>query len=178
MSILPNSARPGKYPRFEWPENLRGDVYYEYEDPPAIEQCEEIPVPDGTQDTGHNALEGVSPCVPESCVSVSSESSPSEFVKSVWESAKSRPAPAVASRYYVPGIKLLVMLCAELQVAAGDGTFYLSCRDAAALIAKPQDFRTVSKWLNKLEADGVLRRVNTGSQATHKANEYRFLGGQ
>jgi DNA-binding Lrp family transcriptional regulator len=69
-------------------------------------------------------------------------------------------------------MKLLVALCAELQIAVGQGTFFLSCRDAGDLL--DQDFRTVSRWLKKLEFDGVLKRIATGSRGSHKANEYRF----
>jgi hypothetical protein len=108
--------------------------------------------------------------------SVSSVSAAPEFLRAVWEVAKQKPMPAVASRYYLPGLRLLIALCAELQIAAREATFYISCRDAGALIG--EDFRRVSRWLKRLEADGVIVRVATGSLTSRKANEYRFLGGQ
>jgi hypothetical protein len=99
----------------------------------------------------------------------------SVFLGAVFEQAMKRPLPAVANGYYLPKMKLLIALCAELQIAAGEGTFFLACRDAGDVIG--EGFRKVSNWLNKLEHDGVLFRVSTGSKAKHLANEYRFLAG-
>ena len=84
-----------------------------------------------------------------------------------------KPLPNIAKKYYLSKMQRLVALCAELQIAAGHGTFFLSCRDAGALI--DEDFRKVSTWFKKLEFDGVLKRVSTGKLSSHKANEYRFL---
>ena len=99
-----------------------------------------------------------------------------EYVQAVFAAAKAKPVPAVASRYYLPKMKLLIALCAELQIAAGDCTFFLACRDAGDVIG--EDFRRVWVWLKKLEHDEVLLRISTGSLSTHKANEYRFRGGE
>jgi hypothetical protein len=86
------------------------------------------------------------------------------------------PLPAVANRYYLPGIRALVGLCAALQAAGGGGrSFFLACRHAGALIGA--DYRRVSAWLKRLECDGVIRRIATGSKATRRANEYRYLSG-
>jgi hypothetical protein len=82
--------------------------------------------------------------------------------------------PAIAAHYYLPGVRLLVALCSELQIAAGDRAFFLSCRDAAALVAPHTPYQAVSRWLGRLERDGVLTRISTGTQATQKANEYRY----
>jgi hypothetical protein len=106
--------------------------------------------------------------------SESSASKVPEYLLAVWEVAKQKPPHPVAARYYLPGVRFLVALCAELQLAAGSGTFFLACRHAGALIG--ENFRRVSGWLKKLEADGVLRRITTGSKAGRRANEYVFQG--
>jgi hypothetical protein len=113
-----------------------------------------------------------SPCASESsCATVSSVS---EFLHAVFEAAMKKPLPTVASKYYLPKMQRLIALCAELQIAAGEGTFFLSCRDAGDLIG--EDFRKAWGWLKKLEFDGVLKRISTGSKGNHKANEYVFSG--
>jgi len=75
-----------------------------------------------------------------------------------------------AQRYYLPKMRLLVSICAELSCRSD--SFFLSCRDAGLMIDK--DFKTASRWMKKLEADEVLVRISTGSRKEHKANEYRF----
>jgi hypothetical protein len=98
-----------------------------------------------------------------------------EYLLAVWEAAKQKPLPAVASGYYLPGMKKLIGLCAELQLAARERTFFLACRDAGALVGA--NHRRVWKWLKRLEIDRVLVRISTGSKSTRKANEYRYHGG-
>ncbi len=127
-----------------------------------------------------SAESAVSYCVAESAVSTVSETvgeSPnivSEFMNAVFVASKQKPLPAVAARYYLPKVKVLIGLCAELQLAAGNKpTFFLSCRDAGDMIGV--DFRLASKYLKRLELDGVLICVEKGSKGKHKANEYRML---
>jgi hypothetical protein len=146
-----------------------------------------------TQDTEAQSDTGTQEHIlPEGCVSVStvssvspcvSVSSVSEFLHAVFEAAMKKPMPPIANRYYLPKLKLLVALCAELQIAAREGTFFLSCRDASDLIGV--DFQKASRWLNKLEKDKVIFLVEQGSKPAdktpikdRKANEYRFLGGR
>jgi hypothetical protein len=133
-----------------------------------------------TQNTGHTvppprqcASESLSPR-PYVYGSGGAEPGPSEFLTAVWEKAQQKPLPAIAAHYYVAGVRLLVALCSELQIAAGDRAFFLGCRDAAALVAPHTPFQTVSRWLGRLERDGVLTRISTGAQATQRANEYRY----
>jgi hypothetical protein len=96
-----------------------------------------------------------------------------EYLRVVWETAKKKPPPPEAGRYYLPDMRLLVALCCEMQAAAGTGTFFITCRDAGALIGA--DYHAVSRWLGRLEHDGVLDRRGTGSMGG-KANEYRYVG--
>lgn len=101
----------------------------------------------------------------------------SEFLTGVWDAAMKKPMPEKASEYYVGSMRKLIALCHELQVAAKDGTFSLTCRDAGALLGIP--FQLANKWLHKLEKDGVILRVSTGVYNPHgkgKGNEYRWTG--
>lgn len=130
-----------------------------------------------TETQRHTSLEGgdiipfaesLSSCVPVSlCVTPSLE-----FVQAVFAVAETKPLPAIADNYYLHGLKMLVALCAELQFAQKDKSFFLTCRDAGAVLGVP--FRSANRWLNKLESDGVLSRVKTGH---HKgpANEYFYV---
>jgi hypothetical protein len=93
-------------------------------------------------------------------------------MREIFNSAMLKPMPPIANKYYLPKMRMLVALVFELQLAAGEKSFFVSCRDAGALIKV--DFRRVSAWLRKLQADGVLQRISTGSMGTHKANKYRL----
>jgi hypothetical protein len=93
-------------------------------------------------------------------------------MRAVFDAAMVKPLPAQAKPYYLPKMKKLIAFCAELQIAAKGGTFFLSCRDAGVLLG--EDHRKVWGWLRKLEADCVLQRIETGSLGKHKANEYRM----
>jgi hypothetical protein len=81
--------------------------------------------------------------------------------------------PETAQRYESPQIRLLVSLCRELQRAAGDGPFYLSCHTAGRLLGA--DPKSANRWLFLLERDGVLRIIAKGSQSSRKATRYRYL---
>jgi len=69
----------------------------------------------------------------------------------------------------------LVALCWELQQQAGDGPFFLGCRDAGRLLGV--SFQRGAKWLRRLVYDGVLVRISKGAKATGKASEYRYHTG-
>jgi hypothetical protein len=97
-----------------------------------------------------------------------------EPMAAVFERACSAGIPAVADRYERHELHQLVAICRELQRAAGDGPFYLSCRTAGALIGvEPM---TANRWLIVLVADRVLELVKKGGPSTRKANRYRYRG--
>ena len=85
-------------------------------------------------------------------------------------------------RYYLPGLKRLIELCAKLQEEAGDGTFFLTQRSIRDFLGKREELgdkrslTQATRFLFRLEHDGVLQRVSTGTG--RKANEYRYLGGR
>lgn len=73
-------------------------------------------------------------------------------------------------------LQILVSLCRELQRAAGDQPFYLSCRVAGRLFSVSHT--EVARWFFLLESDGILRVVAKGG--THEnprnATRFRYLG--
>jgi hypothetical protein len=87
--------------------------------------------------------------------------------------ANAADAPAVASEYEeLPILKKLVCLTYQMQLHHGKKPFFLSCRDAGALIGV--HFETASKLLGHLVRDGVLELVERGVRP--KASSYRFIG--
>ncbi|MCH8807867.1 MAG: hypothetical protein IH986_17515 [Planctomycetes bacterium] len=89
--------------------------------------------------------------------------------------AKDSVYPKAAERYELPALRLLVALCRELQRAAGDAPFYLSCRTAERLLGV--NHMKAWKWLAGLTNDGVLREVEKGGQAgtARRATRYRYV---
>ncbi len=108
------------------------------------------------------------------CVSVSPVSQGAEFLAAALEAGLQAPPPE-AARYHLEGMNRLVRLCAELQRIASDRPFFISCRDAGAVLEVP--FQRAAKWLRRLVADQVIERVTTGSKATGRASEYRDVAG-
>ncbi len=96
-------------------------------------------------------------------------------LEALWLRATAEPLPAAALAYEQDGVRRLVAFCRQLQRRAGQAAFFLACRTAGALLGV--EHTTAWRWLRLLEIDGVLRRISTGSKETHKANEYRYIGG-
>ncbi len=157
----------------DYPEHMAGEQAYEKPDCPSY-QTEECVTQDSFPTKSKQcAAERLSDRATEPL----SDTTLPEYLVAVWEDAIAKPVPTVASRYFLPSMKRLVALCHALQVAAGDGTFYLACRHAAALTGG--NYRNVSRCLAKLEKDGLLIRVSTGTVKVRagqkcKANEYRY----
>ena len=91
----------------------------------------------------------------------------------IFAKAVNTDEPAVARRYEQGQLRLLVALCQELQRAAGERPFYLSCRTAGRLLGV--DHTTAWRWLFLLEHHQVIKTVAKGSQSTGKASRYRYL---
>ncbi len=99
-------------------------------------------------------------------------------VEAAFAEAKNSPMPAVALRYRLEPLRLLVCLCAALQRACRSEPFFLSCRTAGRLLGT--DHATVARWLAVLVADGVLsieKRGGTPDKLRY-ATRYRFHGGE
>ena len=83
------------------------------------------------------------------------------------------PAVAHEQRYESQPLCLLVAICRELQRAAGERPFYLSCRTAARYIHT--DHSTASRYLFLLEHDRILKVVTKGGPMTYRATRFRYL---
>jgi hypothetical protein len=82
------------------------------------------------------------------------------------------PMPAAADDYEMVEVKNLIRFCHQLQLVAGDKPFFLSCRDAGAMIGVTH--HNANKWLNHLVLVGTLKLVTLGRRG--KASEYLFIG--
>lgn len=101
-------------------------------------------------------------------------------IKRALERAVSSPLPPEATQFRLPGVQLLVGLCRELQRERGSKPFYLSCRDAAAVLglAGKKSHMTAWRWLKMLchsEPVRILHKERSGNQKDKRANEYRYL---
>lgn len=163
----------------EYPEHMAGDQAFEKPDAPAYQTDDKRHRDTVTQlpEMGYVSAEPAVLAV-SSTSAVSPVSLMSEFLTGVWEAAMKKPPPARAAEYHVGAMRKLVALCHELQVAAKEEAFFLTCRDAGQLLGIT--YQQANKWLYKLEKDEVLLRVSTGvfkSDGKGKANEYRWAGG-
>lgn len=80
--------------------------------------------------------------------------------------------PAIANTFKREGVRKLVAFCRQLQVCAGDGPFWLSCRGAAPLLGVVPG--TVNRWLWLLIHRKVIELVRQGTRG--RSAEYRYLG--
>jgi hypothetical protein len=87
---------------------------------------------------------------------------------------KSQPPAKAAALYDEPPVLLLAALCRELQHIADPRPFPLDCRTAGRLLGIHHT--TAWRLLTVLCADGVLAPGAKGSQASGKANEFRYIG--
>jgi len=92
-----------------------------------------------------------------------------------FEKAKRVSDPDCAAKYDNPKLRLLVAWCKELQVRAGDGSFFLSARTAGKYLdVEPM---TANRWLFLLEQDKVLEVVEKGklTRAGGIATRFRYV---
>jgi hypothetical protein len=87
--------------------------------------------------------------------------------------ARQTEYPSEAMEYDNESFRLLVSLCRVMQRACGAQPFFLSVRTAGNLLGV--DPSTASRWLECLEADGIIRCVEKGSQLTRRASRFRYL---
>jgi hypothetical protein len=87
-----------------------------------------------------------------------------------------RPPVAVVTYQDNERLQLLVALCRELQRAAGEQPFYLSCRTAAELFHVSHT--EANRWLFLLEQDRILQVVAKGGTPKNPRNatRFRYLG--
>lgn len=95
-------------------------------------------------------------------------------VSRAWKFAQERPLPAEAVEILEDArIRLVVALCRELQIVAGQGPFYLSARTLQHLLHH-DSHATAARWLKALCVLKLLAVAEPGT--TNRAARYRNLG--
>jgi len=101
-----------------------------------------------------------------------------EPMAQIFQKAVQFEPPRVAVEKYPSNdrLQLLTSLCRELQRAAGDGPFFLSCRTAARLMQASA--MQVSRWFFLLEEDRILTVVAKGGtrENPRRATRFRYIG--
>jgi hypothetical protein len=97
-----------------------------------------------------------------------------DFVEAAWQTACVAPYPPEAKQFQQDELKQLTALCWQMQLAAEDGVFYLSCRQVQALM-KLNAPEQAARWLRGLVRIGVLEEVEKGGPHTNKATRYRYI---
>ena len=95
-----------------------------------------------------------------------------EPMTAIVERAKRADLPEFANRYESEGVRLLVAICRELQIASGEQPFFLSCRTAGGLLGVTHVHAW--RWLALLQAQKVIVPVGEADRARRKAQRYRY----
>ena len=82
--------------------------------------------------------------------------------------------PRIAAEYEQVEVRLLVLLCRELQRGCGEEPFFLATRKAGRLHDVHR--ANISRWLSGLQTDKILKLETRGSIEKRKAS--RFLSGE
>jgi hypothetical protein len=82
--------------------------------------------------------------------------------------------PRAAEKYELPGVRLLLCLCRELQRQSGEKPFYLGCRTAGQLLGV--DHVTAWRWLWLLANRKDIEEVEKGDLRKRRASSYRYRG--
>lgn len=93
-------------------------------------------------------------------------------IAQAWKSAQEKPLPPEAVKNFEDGEKrLVVALCRELQIIAGQEPFYLAARTVQRLL-KQDGHATAARWLRSLCVLQILTEIEKGSGV--RASRYRF----
>lgn len=100
-----------------------------------------------------------------------------EPITQIFRKAAESEYPKIAVEKYPDNLRLqiLVSLCKELQIEAGNAPFFLATRTGGKLFnVKPI---TISRWLFLLEKDKIIRTVAKGgtSENPRKASRFRYI---
>ena len=94
------------------------------------------------------------------------------IIAQAWKSAQEKPLPPEAVENFEDSrLRLVVALCRELQISAGQEPFYLSARTLQGLL-KQEGHATAARWLRSLCVLQILTPVEKGSGG--RASRYRF----
>ena len=95
-------------------------------------------------------------------------------IPQAWKAVQTKPAPKEATDNFTDAnMHLVVALCRELQIIAGQGPFYLSSRTVQRLLHHDGHV-TAARWLKALCTLKILAVVEQGT--TKRATRYRYLG--
>lgn len=97
-----------------------------------------------------------------------------DVLTSAWESAHSKPPPAVAMQFASPEIQRLVSFCRELQMMSKTSPFFLSTRSVQKLFALPTPM-SASRWLKGLCRSQILKVEEQGKLNSGRASRFRYL---
>jgi hypothetical protein len=93
-------------------------------------------------------------------------------ISQAWKLAQEKPLPPEALENFEDSkLRLVVALCRELQIIAGQGPFYLSARTVQQLL-KQEGHATAARWLRSLCVLQILTEIEKGSGV--RASRYRF----
>lgn len=94
-------------------------------------------------------------------------------IREAFKRAQSNPFPPEADVVTSPAARLLIALCYQLQLAAGDEPFFISTRDLGKLFGKC--WKTMSNWMNAIEALGIIKPVEPADPGRMRAPRYRYI---
>jgi hypothetical protein len=93
-------------------------------------------------------------------------------ITDAWKLAQEKPLPPEAIEMFEDDkLRLVVALCRELQIVAGNGPFYLSARTLQGLL-KQDGHATAARWLRSLCVLQVIAEVEKGGG--NRASRYRY----
>jgi len=93
-----------------------------------------------------------------------------DILGSAWREALTAPPPPIAADYDLEPVCRLVCLCAALARLSPDKRFFLSSHAAGKLLRVSPPL--VHRWLQMLDADGVVKILERGNE--HRAARYRW----
>jgi len=100
----------------------------------------------------------------------------SNVIQIALDRIKSSPPPPEVNRYESPKLKTLVHLCYELQLLAGENSFFLSVRDAASAIGlSKKSLMSVSSYMKGLIRDGIIKETEPSIRIERRATRYRYV---
>ena len=96
------------------------------------------------------------------------------MLEQTWRLAVTSDPPSEAQRFRDPRSQRLVAWCRELQRAAGEKPFFLSCRTVSSKLGLKSS-RGGSVFLRRLEREGFLAVVEKGGPNTNRATRFRYM---
>ena len=96
----------------------------------------------------------------------------SVIIPKAWKLAQEQPLPPEAAQFEEPKRQLLVALCKQLQILAGNEPFYLSARTVQGLF-KQESHSTAATWLQAFCTLQIIKKVQQGN--TKRATRYKYI---